>query len=203
MNHGAIGGADVCGVPASAPRFTAGLLGLKLAALGGRRWQEPCCLPGPILWHGRELLGLGISWSFWWAEWMGEQPGRGRVGVPLRSQRTVKAEGIESQCGAWWGPADLPSLSLWPQPGVPSVSPRGWKGCGGTVPLVLGVVNWLLLGKRCVSLGRGCPVLWWCSLAQCSVPSWWVGVRPSGGPCTPGWCHQCSQAKGWCWCFVS
>lgn len=56
----------------------------------------------------RSRLGLELAEVFGGQSRAGEQPVRGRVGVPLRSERTAKAAGTESQRDAQWGTCQCP-----------------------------------------------------------------------------------------------
>lgn len=84
-------------------------------------WPSP---PG----RARSCLGLELAEVFGGQSRAGEQPVRGCVGVPLRSERTVKAAGTESQRDAQWGTCRCPILDAVASARDTPCLPRGLEG---------------------------------------------------------------------------
>lgn len=183
------------------PRVCLALNCQRWAAGGGR--SLAACL---ALFPGR--AGSRLGWEL--AEVFGgqsraEQPVCGRVGVPLRSERTAKAEGTESQRDAWQGTCWCPSPSAVVLTRGSARLPKGleglWRDWGRQTPR-FGDGELVVTGDTLHVLDVAVPATM-VQLGQVGVPSQRVRVRPHGGWCTLGWYCQCGQAEKWSRHFMS
>lgn len=140
------------------PRVCLALNQQLRVAGGGGRSLAACLALSPS--RAGSCLGWELAEVFGGQSRAGEQPVCGRVGVPLQSERTVKAEGTESQHDSQWGTCwcPIPSAvaSAWDTP----LSPQGAGGAvvrmGALGPSVWGWRTCCYWGNT-VCLGRGSP----------------------------------------------
>lgn len=163
------------------PRVCLALNRQLRVAGGGGRSLAACLALSPS--GAGSCLGWELAEVFGGQSRAGEQPVCGRVGVPLQSERTVKAEGTESQHDSQWGTCwcPIPSAvaSAWDTPCLPKGLEglwwdwEPWAHRFGDGELV---VTGATLRVSDVAAPAVVGQLSWVG-----VPSRWVGGRPSGG----------------------